>query len=306
MMKSFKHWMIGLDLTNMDKIITGYASFLSDMNAPDRITFFHIVEHTGIDSELQDLFPEVKDKEPLKTMIGKELRKKYGSLLKGFTPDVDIVIKEGKPTKAILSLLEEEDPDLLILGKKSGYEGEGILPRQIVKYAHCSTLFVSENTHYNLDNVLVPVTFSKASARAVKQGKVLTVQYDAELHLQHVYEYPKQFFPYIPSEKYAERMNEYLQKKLDKFREKYKLGKLPECRFSVNEDGREINQIYDYALHTQTDMIVVGSKRKSSTAALLTDSLADHMAEYHFGCPAFIYKEKREHSGLLKSLLDQD
>lgn len=306
MMNTFKHWMIGLDLTNMDNIIAGYTSFLSERGNPDRITFFHIVEQVGIDSDLQELFPEIKGKVPLKSMISSKLKKRYQSFFDEFPPEVNIIIKEGNPTEEIFSLLGKHDPDLLILGKKSGYEGEGILPRRIVKYAHCSTLFISENTRYSLNAILVPLTFSKTSAKALKQSKTLATKYDANLYLQHVYEYPKQFFPYIPSEKYAERMAEYLQEKFEKFKNKYTLEELPECQFSVNEDGREADQIYDYALRTQTDLIVVGSRRKSSTAALLTADLADHLAEYHFGCPVLVYKEKKEHTSLLKSLLDHD
>jgi hypothetical protein len=76
--------------------------------------------------------------------------------------------------------------------------------------------------------------------------------------------------------------------------------------FTVNDDGKDADRIYDLTLRTRADLIMVGAKGKTSAAALLTDELADSLAEYHFGVPVLIYKEKEEHIGLLKSLLDKD
>lgn len=304
-MDGFKHWMVGLDLTNMDAVINGYVSFLAEENAPDRITFFHIIDQAGVTEELQELFPELQEAVTLNSMIREKLEKKVQAYLDVEQTDIQILIREGNPTQNILSLLEEYNPDLLILGKKSGYEGEGVLPRKIVKYAHCSILFVSENTYYSLDDVLVPFSFTSSSAKALQAAHKLVDTLDGELHIQHVYEYPKQFFPYIPSGKYEERMTKHLQKKFIKFKEKYDLKELPAPRFSVNEDGRIADKIYDYTLHTKSDLIIIGAKIKSSAAALFTDDLAEGLAEYHFGRPVLIYKDKKEHVGLLKSILDK-
>ncbi len=128
----------------------------------------------------------------------------------------------------------------------------------------------------------------------------------AGLHIQHVYHYPTQFFPYIPSDKYSERMNDYLNKKFEKFKKKHDLIDIPDCVFTVKDGGKDADQIYDLTLRTRADLIIVGAKSKTSAAALLTDEMADSLAEYHFGVPVLIYKEKEEHIGLLKSLLDTD
>lgn len=306
MIDDFKHWMVGLDLTNMDEVINGYVSFLANKNTPDQITFFHIIDQPGLTEELQELFPEFEEAVTLNFMIREKLEKKVSAHLDIEKTEVEILIREGNPTQSILSLLEEYNPDLLILGKKSGYEGEGVLPRKIVKYAHCSTLFVSENTYYNLDNVLVPFSFTSSSAKALRAAQKLVKSLAGQLHIQHVYEYPKQFFPYIPSGKYEQRMNKHLQKKFKKFKEKYDLKELAAPRFSVNEDGRVADKIYDYTLHTKSDLIIIGAKSKSSAAALFIDDLAEELAEYHFGRPVLIFKDKKEHVGLLKSILDKD
>ncbi|NIV11409.1 MAG: hypothetical protein GWN62_09040, partial [Aliifodinibius sp.] len=47
-MHSFNHWMIGLDLTNMDDLVLGYLDFLSGIKEPEQLTFVHVVEDEGI------------------------------------------------------------------------------------------------------------------------------------------------------------------------------------------------------------------------------------------------------------------
>lgn len=305
-MNSFNHWMVGLDLTNMDDLVLGYLDFLSQINEPEHLTFIHVIEDEEISEELNELFPEVESSKSLERIIREELQKKIDQHFDANGPHVNIIVKDGNTTETLLSALNELDPDLLVLGKKTGYEGEGVLARKITKYAYCSLLFVAENSQYKLENIHVPITFSKASARALNQAQEMTETVGAEFHVQHVYDYPKQFFPYIPSDKYSERMNDHLNKKYQKFKKKYDLKDLPDCFFTVNEDGKEADQIYDLTLRTRADLIMVGAKSKTSAAALLTDELADSLAEYHFGVPVLIHKEKEEHIGLLKSLLDKD
>ncbi|MDZ7660314.1 universal stress protein [Fodinibius sp.] len=305
-MNAFNHWMVGLDLTNMDDLVLGYLDFLSGINEPEHLTFIHVVEDEAISEELNELFPEVEASKSLEDIIREELQKKVNDYFKAEGPHVNIIIREGSTTETLLSALNEFDPDLLVLGKKTGYEGEGILARKITKYAHCSLLFVAENSQYKLENIHVPITFSKASARALKEAQKMSDAVGAEFHVQHVYHYPAQFFPYIPSDKYSERMNKYLNKKYDKFKKKYDLKNIPKCTFTVKDNGKDADQIYDLTLRTRADLIMVGAKSKTSAAALLTDEMADSLADYHFGVPVFIHKEKEEHIGLLKSLLDKD
>ena len=305
-MQSFKHWMVALDLTNMDDIVLGYLNFLSTIHVPEKITFVHVVEGHAVTKEMAALFPEVKESGSLEQIIREELSNKVKSFFDERQTEIKFVIEEGATTEKILATLEEENPDLLALGKKSGYEGEGVLARKISKYTHCSLLFISENSQYRLNEIHLPVNFTKASARAVRQAQQLADEQDANLHIQHVYDYPKQFFPYIPTDQYSERMMAHLEKKYKKFKEKFDLSKLPQCEFTVNEDGKEAEQIYNSVLRSRADLLMVGSKSKSSAAALLTEELADQLASYHFGVPVLIYKEKDEHIGLLRSLLDKD
>lgn len=296
--------MVGLDLTNMDDLVLAYLSFLIAHEEPEHITFIHAVEDSGISDELSNLFPEVDTSQSLESIIREEIHKNVTKHLDISESKMNIILRNGDTTGSILSALSEFDPDLLVLGKKTGYEGEGILARKITKYAHCSLLFVAENSQYRLKNVHVPIRFNKASARAIAFSQKISERVDATIHIQHVYKYPKRFFPYIPSDQYSERMHEHLSSKYKKFKDKFGLDDLPECTFTVNKNGKQVDEIYDLTLRTRADIIVAGAKSKSSAAALLTEEMADNLAEYHFGVPVFIYKEKEEHIGLLKSLLE--
>lgn len=297
--------MVAVDLTNMDDIILDYLDFFSTIYEPEKITFIHAVEQAEISEDISKLFPELEHTGSVGELISDELRNKITEKFSHADPSIDYIIEQGAPAQTTLQCLEEQNPDLMVLGRKSGYEGEGVLLRKVAKYAHCSLLIVDEDSRHQIEDIHVPISFSKASSRALKCARSLSEKTGGKLHVQHVYKYPRQFFPYIPSDKYSERMNEHLQRRYEKFKTKYNLEQYPDCTFTVCEDEKEVERIYNFASQIRADIILAGSRSKSSTAAFLTHELADDLVEYDFGIPLLIYRNKEEHTGLLKSLLEE-
>lgn len=185
-MKTFKHWMVGLDLTNMDDLVLGYLNFLTTHEEPEHITFIHVVEDISISDELSNLFPEVDTSQSLEAIIREEVLKNVKNHFDIPESKINIIIRNGNTTESILSALNEIDPDLLVLGKKTGYEGEGVGARKITKYAHCSLLFVAENSQYRIKNIHVPIRFNKASARALRFSQKISKRVEATILIQHV------------------------------------------------------------------------------------------------------------------------
>ncbi|MFW6157567.1 MAG: universal stress protein [Balneolaceae bacterium] len=306
-MNSFNHWMVCLDLTNMDDILLGYSKYFSTVLKPEAVTFLHIVEAPEVAEDLQELFPEADGIRELEEVIRDELASKIEKYYGDPNTDIDtqILIKSGNATNRIIELMEGVKPDLLFLGKKSGYPGEGVIARRVVKYVPCSILFVPENSRYRLENLLVPIDFSRQSAKAIRCAEMIAEAGEGRFKAQHVYKYPARFFPYIPSDEFEETMQEHLDEELNKFKKKNEVDSSFECVFSVNDGNKAGDKIYDQAVREQTDLIIVGAKGRSNVAALLTDELADKLADYQFGIPLLIYKDKKEHMSLLKTLLDK-
>jgi len=305
-MDKFKNVMVCLDLSNMDNLLLGYLKFLSERVSISHIHVTHVVEEFNLDKELLKDFPdlEISEGEEFQQLIQKELRSKVDKHFNNTDVSVNISLLEGQPTKSILRELNSVDADLLILGKKTQYKGQGILSRKIARYAHTSVLFVPETVTYSLNRILVPLQFKKPSAKAVTFAHELSDVSGTDIVLQHVYEYPTQYFPYMPSESHTKKMEAHLQKKFKRFLNKYNLPD-HDCILTPLKEGKNEDEIYNLSIQEQTDLIITGARGKSNTAALLIEEKSERMANYNFRVPLLIYKDKSEHQGLLQTMLEE-
>jgi len=301
-METSKSWLVSLDLTNMDDLLLGYTSFLASKLNPEKITFMHILESANISKEMQELFPEIEDPEDLSSVIKQELEEKISSAFKNFE-STQLVLDEGDPTNAIIKQIKKQNPDLLVLGKKEKFKGEGILSKKIVRYVPGSVLFVPESSRYQLHQILTPFNFNDHSAAAVRFSEDLANKTDADVLLQHVYDYPAQFFPFLPSNEFEEKMNKQLKEKYDEFKKEKGFTEGTEVVFTLNKQDRIQNKIYDQSIQVQADLIVVGSKSKRTMASFLHEDLSDKIVNYGFGVPLLVYKDKSKNKGMLDSLL---
>ena len=148
-MKQFNHWITCLDLSKMDEILIGYSQFLTSIKKPKTITFLHVIESGPTARDLIDQFPEIESHEEFEEIIRTELNEKIDEHFGDSETEVRLIIKEGKPVDQIINVANSLEPDLLIVGKKVGYVGEGLTPKRILKYVSASILFIPENCRYH-------------------------------------------------------------------------------------------------------------------------------------------------------------
>lgn len=299
-----KKWLITLDLTDIDDLLLGYASFLASVVEPEKITFLHIFESTELTQELKELLPEDYHKKDLSKMVRNELEEKIVSAFPEEHP-TELILEEGDPTDLIIRQINNIQPDLMFLGKKEKYKGEGVLSKKIVHYVPCSVLFVPESLRYQLKNILIPFNFNDHSAAAIKFGQAMAGAFNTELSLQHVYNYPAQFFPYMPSDNVEEKMQERLSKKLKSFKKKHGFEDLSRITFTLNKQEKTQDKIYNKSIKDQADLILVGSKGKKNVASFLKEDLSDKIINYSFGTPLLIHKDKEKHKRFFESLLEE-
>jgi nucleotide-binding universal stress UspA family protein len=283
----------------MDDILIGYTEFLTSVVKPKTITFFHTVESGPTALELAEQFPEIESEEEFMDLIRDELNDKLKGHFDDDSIEIRMVIKTGKPTDQIIEVVNSIEPDLLLMGKKMGYAGEGIIPKRILKYVATSVLFVPENSRYSMQNILAPIDFSEQSAKAVKTAGHLVK--GGNVTAQHIYRYRAQFFPYSLSEKDKKEMDQKIQSKLKDFKDGRNLPKNVNYVLSLHKDGRVADEVYNQAMNDQTDLIVVSSKSKKITSFVSHD-FTDKMVDYAFGIPLLIQKNKEKHQQFLKSL----
>ncbi|TVR18680.1 MAG: universal stress protein [Balneolaceae bacterium] len=299
-----KHWMVCVDLTKMDHVLLGYTSFLASVSKPKTVTFLHVVESGPETLEIMDQFPEINTKEKFFDLLRGEINEKIETHFTHDEPEVRVVIKEGKPTAAIIDLVNSLEPDLLVVGKKVGYAGEGIIPKRILKYVATSILFVPENSRHALENILVAVDFSEQSAKALKTGQELSERTGAKVTAQHIYEYRAQFFPYMLSEKEKDKVDNETKENREKFIRDYNVPESVNVKLSKHNKGKIADTVYDEVLKSQADVIIVASKAKKIPGMMRQD-FTDRMVNYAFGIPLLVLRNKERYQKFLKKLFDE-
>lgn len=283
----------------MDNILIGYTAFLTSVVKPKTITFFHTVESGPTALELAEQFPEIDSEEEFLDLIRNELNDKVKGHFDDDSIEIRIVIKTGKPTDQIIEIVNSLEPDLLLMGKKVGYAGEGIIPKRILKYVATSVLLVPEKSRYSMENILTPIDFSEQSAIAVQTAAKLAN--GGNVTAQHIYRYRAQFFPYSLSEKEKKEVDKKVAGKLEEFKDKYNPGDNINYELSLQKEGRVADEVYNQAINDQTDLIIVTSKSKK-LKSFVSHDFTDKMVDYSFGIPLLIQKNKEKHQQFLKSL----
>ncbi|TVR35631.1 MAG: universal stress protein [Balneolaceae bacterium] len=300
-----KHWLACLDLTKMDDVLIGYSAFLSSVVTPETITFLHVI-HSGPNAmDIVKEFPEINTREEFETLIRNELKDKIKEHFNETSIEIRIVLKEGRPTDQIVEMTNTLEPDLLMVGSKIGYAGEGIIPKRILNYVASSVLFIPENCRYGLDHILVPVDFSEQSAVALKTAVQLMNGSENDVTAQHIYHYRAQFFPYMLTEKEKRKVDEEVEQKKEKFKSEFDIPSKVEFSLDVHKSGKVADVVYERLIEKKADLIVIASKSKKM-ASFIREDFTDKMVDYVFGVPLLIQKNKEKYKRLLDRLFKED
>lgn len=296
-----KHWIVCVDLTRMDNILIGYASFLASISKPTSITFLHVVESGPDVLEIIREFPEINTEEKFLEMLRDEINEKIESHFESEGVEIRVILKQGKPTNTIIDMVNTLEPGLLLMGKKVGYAGEGVIPKRILKYVASSILFVPENSRFSLDSILVPVDFSEQSAKGLKTALNLMGKNRSSVTAQHIYEYRAQFFPYMLSDEEKEKTDREVREKKEAFIKTYDFPDDVNIKLSRHNKGKLADTVYDEVINSHADLLIISSKAKK-LPSLIRHDFTDKMVNYHFGVPLMILKNREKYKAFLKTL----
>lgn len=301
-----KKIMVCLDLSEMDDTLIRFTSFIARIMKSDRIYFVHVAKSLDMPKGIRSKYPNLFA--PVDEAISKSIAVRLDQLFR--SPEdctTEIEVREGNPEDKILKTARQKDVDLLILGKKAGMEGEGILVSKLAKIVHRSVLLVPETLPKTVKHILIPVDFSRHSLVALKQAIKIDETTSSRIHIscQHVYQLPIGWHKTGKSEEeFASIMKGHAENDYRKFLKK--LGKdeqeIP-CTFSLLRNGNPAKAIYRHAVKEQVSMIVMGSKGRTAAASALLGSTAERLAHYDKNIPLLIVKDKNENISFLEALL---
>jgi len=294
--------MIGLDLTEMDDILIEKTIVFLKFLGIDKCYFIHVTKDLAIPQEILDRHPELlaPSDESIEEMIADKL--KHFDFPENI--EIEIFTEEGEnQQETLLRWALVKDVDLMIMGRKETLQGSGSLAKGIAKKAPCSILMLQEKRPPGLPKkIMVPTDFSDHTEMIYEFSERICEDLHAELIPVHIYQVPHGYSKTGKSfEEFSEIMKENASNDFKKFLQKNNHKNL-ECAFVLHEGGDEGEIILKEAHKNNADMILLGSRGRTKSAAILLGSVAEKLVMVNNVLPMLIFKKKGETVGFFEAL----
>lgn len=304
-MYQLKRILVCVDLTHMDEDVIRYSSKIAELVDADTVYFLHVAKDLNLPQELaekyQDMLAPVD--ETIKHQVSVTVDEHYQKQAKTET-HIDIV--EGKPTDQVLKYAKRKDVDLIVMGKHTSKGKPKVKQGKLAELSHCSILFVPKGADIKVKTVMVATDFSDYAKMALEQAlHIKGKDEDVTVYAHHVYTVPHGYHKTGKSyQEFADIMRGHATRDAEKFFKKYGIEpSLCDVQYTLSEDDKVHDELNDFAVQKNVDMILTGSQGRTAAAAFLLGSVAEHLLDYENHIPVFIVKKKNDNMGLLQALL---
>lgn len=302
-MKNFEKVMIGLDMTEMDEILIKKVAYISQIMKFKKLYLIHVAKDLSLPEEIRKAYPDLLA--PMDETIHAEIK----NLLKNekeLDPsiEIEILVLEGSPLETFLRTAKIKDVDLIIMGRKFELDGSGTLSKTMAQKAPCSVLFLTETGPIALPKkVMIPLDFSEHTHLSFEFADMLHQELESEVVGLHIYEVPTGYYKTGKSyDEFAKIMEENAKKDYEKFIKKYNHTPF-ECIYLHTKNGNTERHIIKSAKDHNINLILMGSRGRTNSAAMLLGSTAEKLINLNNEIPMIIFKNKGETMSFLDALM---
>lgn len=249
-----------------------------------QLNVLHVIPH------LDDLVTDqkIKMKDDIESTIVNDIKDRIEQLNTSNNTgksSVTISIKSGNATKEILSEINHQQPDLVILGTngRTGLDHIllGSVAEKIIQHSSAPLLIAKTAPKWPLKKILLPYDFTENCDQSLLSAVLLCEELNAELELIHVVTPPEVYALY--QETAAVYDDDYLQKIKIRAQQKIEQTLKKSSAIKINIHilvGALIQEICNKAIELNCDMIVVPTHGRKNFAHFLMGSVAEQVARY--------------------------
>lgn len=288
--KNLNTLLVCLDLTEIDRYLIEYASYLSQTLEMDKVIFFHAIQAYDLPDKSSKKFPDLET--DLSTKIKAEINSVVSSHFKRkINTDVITRIEDEDAANVIIDFTRKEDVDLALIGQKYGEDRSGHYGHKIAAEALTDLMFVPEEPDLKLDKVLCAVDFSRDSEKAFRRALDIVQSTDSTIICHYLYDSSKSYFP-ATTIRTKGVLDKKVHKRFRKFLKKFDLTPDDiELRMRVNEEFKsQAEKLYEEAASLEVDLLVVGAKGKTSVVTSLLGNVTERLRRMEKQMPVMIMK----------------
>jgi nucleotide-binding universal stress UspA family protein len=311
MLQPIKKIVVGLSHTHLDAELIDYSNFLAETTEVNHIYFVHIVNLHLPDKVLAD-FPDL-EKEALaeRKQEVEELVAKHCYDVKRHVDHSVEIIQASNNLKGLIRAIGKFDADLVVIGRIKDKEKTSVITQRLARRAPCQILILPEGSYKKIDGgmqiktILVPIDFSEYSYlaldRAIRFARRNKDRHEIEIVCQYVYRLPSGYHLTGKSEdEFADIMCTNAKDGWEEFIEDVDMDGV-NIRIVYSRDINDdlTSDIRDLANEIDADIIVIGSKGRSATAALFLGSFAEKLITNTTHFSLLVVRKKKEYDGIL-------
>lgn len=213
---------------------------------------------------------------------------------------------EGNVTETILKYAHVKNVDLIVIGKKSGLAGSGVVDRRVTRIAHCSVALIPESLPEKLQRIVVPVDYSETSMMSLQQAIYIARKNEfPEIMCVHTYSVPSGYHTTGKSfDQFAEIMKENARREYETYTESLDTkGVKITCHYVLDEHNNPAEKIYQFAVKQKANLIVLGSKGRTAMASIILGSVSEKVINYNKHLPMMVVKDKARNMDFVDALL---
>jgi nucleotide-binding universal stress UspA family protein len=288
--KNLNTMLVCLDLTEIDRSLIRYASYLSQALELKKVIFFHAIQAYDLPDKSSKKFPDLES--DLSTKIKSEINSVVSSHFKrNINTDVITRIENEDAANVIIDFTRKEEVDLALIGQKYGEDRSGHYGHKIAAEALTDLMFIPEDPELSLNKILCAVDFSKVSEKAFRRCLDISRAVDAPIICHYLYGTHKSYFP-ATTIRTKGVMEKKIRKRFRKFLKKFDLTPDDvELRLRVNEEFKsQAEKLYDEAEEQKVDLLVVGAKGKTSVVTSLLGNVTERLRRMEKQMPVMIMK----------------
>ncbi|QNL21714.1 universal stress protein [Hyphobacterium sp. CCMP332] len=298
-----KQVLVALDFTEMDENLIRYACFMDKLYDFDKVYFLHVAKTLEYPQELLDKHPELLA--PLDDTYKHDIKLELGKCWKGDLAKAELKVVDGNPEEQVLKWAKIKEVDLILLGRKVVMKGSGLVPGKVARAAPCSIMLVPEKVNFEINKILLSVDFSRHSHLVAEQCLHLAeASKNTKLVFFHVYHVPMGYSKIGKTfEEFAEIMKGHAKRDMNEFISKLDLeGHDYEFKYVCSHDKDVLDEIVEYSVKNDVDVLAVGSKGRTNAASFLLGSLAEKLVNRNAKIPFLIVKQKGSNMGFLEAI----
>ncbi|MBV6642464.1 MAG: universal stress protein [Cyclobacteriaceae bacterium] len=304
-MYKFSKILVGLDLSDHDKDLIEAASKISGLSGSKEVYFINVIRDFSIPEKLKKEFPDLIEKaiderrRSIEELVKNHFKYEEAEVV------VKVLIEQGPVTKSFMKLINQYRIDLIVLGKKNEKNAGGVLVSRIARRAGCSMLMLPK-APLSFKTIHVPTDFSNYSKSALEKATTLArrSKEPSKLIIQHVYQVPVGYHYTGKSFKdFALIMKDNAKTEFKRFVSKVKTDGLNiEEMYTIDKNDDVISVIYSTAKKIKADLIIIGAKGKTATAAIFIGSKAEKLVSLNTDIPVLVVRPKGKVAGFIESL----